>query len=196
MVHAVHTRSLHRFVEQQQPVRQTSQGCFGWSRAKARTAALVLLAAAMPAAIGFTIAIPGVQWFSVAWLAGVALLMNGLTRRAGAGTVVLSVDQYGILDRRLLRRRIAWQEIAAIFPADTDRNHTLDIALRWPKATLRETRWAVWLGAYCQTGYGIPAVSISMLLLDGSVSDLLDAVAQYRPDLLHGTNRSRAAGVR
>jgi len=31
----------------------------------------------------------------------------------------------------------------------------------------------------------VPAVTISMLLLDGNVCDLLNAVAQYRPDLLH-----------
>jgi hypothetical protein len=43
--------------------------------------------------------------------------------------------------------------------------------------------------AYCQIGYGVPAVTISMLLLKGNVSEVLDAVAQYRPDLLHHTNR-------
>jgi hypothetical protein len=56
-------------------------------------------------------------------------------------------------------------------------------------ATLRETRWPVRIGAYCQMGYGVPAVTISMLLLDGNVSEMLEAIAQYRPDLLHDTNR-------
>jgi hypothetical protein len=55
--------------------------------------------------------------------------------------------------------------------------------------TLGETRWPVRIGAYCQIGYGVPAVTISMLLLEGNVSEMLDAVAQYRPDLLHNTNR-------
>jgi hypothetical protein len=99
------------------------------------------------------------------------------------------VDQYGIVDRRLMTRRIAWQEIAEIYPVEPDRNQTVDIALRWPKVTLRETRWPVRLGAYCQIAYGIPAVTISMLLLNGSVSDLMNAVALYRPDLLHSANR-------
>ena len=35
--------------------------------------------------------------------------------------------------------------------------------------------------------YGVPVVIISMLLLKGNVSKVLDAVAPYRPDLLHHT---------
>ena len=88
-----------------------------------------------------------------------------------------------------MARHIEWQEIEAIWSVDTDRSHTVDIKLRWPKITLTETRWPVRIGAYCQIGYGVPAVTISMLLLDGNASEMLDAVAQYRPDLLHYTNR-------
>ena len=62
-------------------------------------------------------------------------------------------------------RRIEWQEIDLIYPVNTDRNHTVDIKLRWPKATLAGTRWLVRIGALCQMGYGVPAVTISMLLL-------------------------------
>ena len=114
--------------------------------------------------------------------------MQGLSRRANDGAVVLSVDRRGILDHRLISRHIAWQEIKAIWPVNADRNHTIDIELRWPETTLRDTRWSVRVGAYCQMGYGVPAVTISMLLLDGSVSDLLNAIAQYRPDLLDYSN--------
>jgi hypothetical protein len=115
--------------------------------------------------------------------------MHCLSRRASAEAPVLSVDQRGILDHRLMPRYIEWQEIAAICPVDANRHNVIDIELRWPKFTLAETRWPVRIGAYCQTGYGVPAVTISMLLLDGNVSEMLDAVAQYRPDLLHHTNR-------
>ena len=62
---------------------------------------------------------------------------------------------------------------------------------RWPKTTLAGTRWLVRIGALCQLGYGVPAVTISMLLLEGNISELLAAVAQYRPDLLHHSNRER-----
>jgi hypothetical protein len=34
-----------------------------------------------------------------------------------------------------------------------------------------------------------------MLLLDGDVSELLEAVAEYRPDLLHYVNRAAQQSV-
>jgi hypothetical protein len=87
-------------------------------------------------------------------------------------------------------RHIKWQEIEGICSVDTSRSRTVDIRLRWPRTTLEQTRWSVRIGAHCQTGYGVPALTISMLLLDGNVSELLDAVAEYRPDLLHCINRA------
>jgi hypothetical protein len=121
--------------------------------------------------------------------------MDRLSRRAHDDSVVLSVDNRGILDRRLMSGHIEWQEIGAIWPVNIDRNHTVDVELRWPKTTLRHTRWSVRVGAYCQVGYGVPAITISMHLLDGSVSDLLDAIAQFRPDLLDYTNRRAVAAA-
>lgn len=168
---------------------EAGQASFTWSLAKLRIASLVLLAAAMPAAVLFAISPPFLKWLCLAWLAGVGFFMHGISRRACSDAVVLSVDQRGILDRRLMSRRIAWQEIAAICPVDMSRGHVVDIALHWPKITLGQARWPVRIGAHCQTGYGVPALTISMLLLEGSVSEVRDAVACYRPDLLHHTNR-------
>jgi len=178
-------------VEQPRPIGCPGATSFVWSPAKLRVAALLLLGAASPAAAGFAASGPAEKWLCLAWAVGIVLLMQGLSRRASSGAVVLSVDQRGIFDRRLMARRIEWQEIDAIYPVNTDRNHTVDIKLRWPKTTLAGTRWWVRIGAPCQIGYGVPAVTISMLLLQGNVSELLDAVAQYRPDLLHHSNRGR-----
>lgn len=189
MAGASHASSVGRLVEQRQTIAGVDRGAFTWSVPKIRVASLVLVGAAAPALAGFAVAPVGVRWICVAALAGVVLLMSGLSRRAYADAIVLTVDRYGILDRRLMPRRIAWQEIKAICPVDTDRNHTVDIELRWPNATLGKTRWPVRLGAYCQTAYGVPALTISMLLLDGSASDLLEAIARFRPDLLDCTNR-------
>src|SRR5262245_12183154 len=115
------------------------QTSFAWSRGKIRIGGLFLLSAALPAAAAFAIAVPFVKWLCLAWLLGIALLMRGLSRRARDDAAVLSVDQRGILDRRLMTRHIAWQEIAAIWPVNTDRAQTVDIALRWPKDTLGAT---------------------------------------------------------
>jgi hypothetical protein len=188
MVRASYAKSVPRdLVERAQPIRQAGRTSFMWSLAKIRNACLILLGAAMPAVAGFAVSF--MIWLCLAWLVGVAILIHCLSRRASTDTVVLSIDQRGILDHRLMPRHIEWHEIEAICPVDPNRNHIVDIKLRWPKITLAETRWPVRIGAYCQLGYGVPAVTISMLLLEGNVSEMLDAVAQYRPDLLHHTNR-------
>jgi hypothetical protein len=162
---------------------------FAWSVGKIRVAAFVLLGAAMPAVLGFAASGLLPKCLSLAWLLGVAYLMHLLSRRASSETVVLTIDQHGILDRRLMSKRIGWHEIEAICPVDIGRSHVVDLKLRWPETTLAKTRWPVRIGAACQRGYGIPAVTISMVLLKGHVSELLDAVARHRPDLLHSANR-------
>jgi len=176
-------------VEGSREIWRAGSTSFTWSPVKLRRACFFVSAAAAPAVAGFWLATPLWRWLLLGWLCGIVLLIDGVRRRASDDTVVLSVDRRGILDRRLMSRHIEWQEIESIFPVNTDRNHTLDIQLRWPKTTLRQTRWAIRVGAYCQVAYGVPAVTISMLLLNGNISQLLYAVAQHRPDLLHHTNR-------
>jgi hypothetical protein len=168
---------------------------FLWSRAKIRISALILFGTATPALVGFAFANPTVRWLCLVWLLGVALVMHGLSRRVSDVSVILSVDHRGILDRRLMARRIEWHEIGAICRVDTDRSYTVDIRLRWPRTTLDQAGWLARVGALCQIGYGVPAVTFSMLLLAGDVSELLEAVAQYRPDLLHKHNMAMRPSV-
>jgi hypothetical protein len=163
---------------------------FHWSLSKVRLAAVALFGSAAAAILAGTATRSSiVQGLCLIWLSSVCWLMHALARRAACNAAVLSIDRRGILDRRLMSRPIAWQEIAYIAPVDTDRSHVVDITLRWPDTTLCDARWAVRIGAYCQRGYGIPAVTISTLLLAGSVGELLEAVAQYRPDLLPAGNQ-------
>src|SRR5262245_996050 len=70
---------------------------FAWSTSKLRIAGLVLLATATPAAISFALSARFGQWLCLAWLAIIALLARGLSRRANFEAVVLVVDQRGIL---------------------------------------------------------------------------------------------------
>jgi hypothetical protein len=160
-----------------------------WSPRKLASASLVLVGAAVPAAIGFVLWGSVAKWLCLAWLLGVALLMHGFGRRAADREAVLSIDWRGILDRRLMPERIEWREIARICTVNEERAHVVDIALRQPDRTLAGTRLAVRIGALCQRGYAVPAITISMLLLDGHVGDLLDVVAQFRPELLHRQNQ-------
>lgn len=177
MVGATFLKDHRTWDERVRPAWQAGASCFRWNLAKLRIACLVLLGAATPAAAGLAVSVSFVKWICLAWLVGVGLLIHRLSRRASGDTVVLSVDQRGIFDRRLMSKHIAWQEIEAICPVNAG-SDVVDIKLRWPRITLAKTRWPVRIGAYCQIGYGVPAVTISMLLLEGNVSEVLDAVAQ------------------
>jgi hypothetical protein len=166
--------------------------CFSWSVEKLRVAALVLVATAMPAAILAMAPFAAVRVLGLAWLFAIARLAHGIARRATSGTAVLMIDQSGILDLRLMPRRIGWHEIKTVFPVNLDRSRVVDLSLRWPGTTLAGTRWLTRLGAIVQQAQGVPAITISMLLLDGQVADLLAAIARYRPDLVPVATMRRA----
>lgn len=161
---------------------------FGWSRRRLHVASRILLVMAAAGTAGYLLSGPVRRCLALAWLLGVATLSYGVARRARSDAAVLSIDHRGILDRRLMPRRIAWQEIET-FCAVGDQSRVIDLRLRSPDVVLAGTRWPVRIGARLQTGFAIPAVTISMLLLDGSVSELMDAIACYRPDLLDASNR-------
>jgi hypothetical protein len=165
---------------------------FSWSIDKLRFAAFVLVAAALPAAILAVSSTGAVRVLGLAWLFAVARLAHGIARRATSGTAVLMIDQSGILDLRLMPRRIGWHEIETVFPVNLDRSRVVDLSLRWPNVTLAGTRWLTRLGAVLQQAQGVPAITISMLLLDGQVADLLAAIARYRPDLVPASTMRRA----
>ena len=115
MVRASQPKSLQLdLAERPQPVHQ-ARTSFVWSHAKIRIASLVLATVATPAAAAFAAPAPFVKWLCLVWLCGIAVLMQGLSRRVNDGAVVLSVDRRGILDHRLISRHIAWQEIKTIW---------------------------------------------------------------------------------
>jgi hypothetical protein len=197
MVPALHAKSARSAcVERPRPFSAGDETCFTWSFAKIRIACVVLAGAATPAAVVFFLSNPLLQWFCLAWLLGIAVLMHRLSRRTLADAIVLSIDEWGIFDRRLTSRRIEWHEIEAVCPVNIDRSYVVDIRLRRPQDTLAGTRWPVRIGAHCQSGYGVPAVTISLLFLECNVSDLLDAIYQHRPDLLHCMNRRAGHGAK
>jgi hypothetical protein len=161
---------------------------FGWSLAKLRKAALILASLLLPTTVGFALSGPMGRWFFLAGLLGAATLMNGLARRCDPATVVLSIDH-------LMSRRIAWQEIAWVCPVDVRRSQVIDLVLCRPDVTLRGAPWQVRIGGACQSGFGVPAITISMLLLDGSAGDALRAIGMHRSNLLHKTNRGSLPSV-
>jgi hypothetical protein len=161
---------------------------FGWSLRRLRIASGILLLITATAGAGCLLLGPVGEGLSLACLLGVAGMSHGVGWRAACRDAVLSVDELGIWDRRLMQRRISWHEVETFCPV-TDRGHVIDLRLRWPEDTLAGTRWPVRIGARLQTRFGAPAVTISTLLLDTDVSELMDAIARYRPDLLDPINR-------
>src|SRR5262245_42461134 len=165
---------------------------FSWSLEKLRFIALVLAAADLTAANLALASAPAVRVVGLPLLFAIACLAQGIARRATSEEAVLMIDQGGILDLRLMPRRIGWHEIETIFPVNINRSRVVDLSLRWPDVTLSGTRWLTRLGAILQQAYGVPAITISMLLLDGQVADLLAAIARYRPDLVGASTMRRA----
>ena len=167
--------------------------CFSWSIEKLRFAALLLLGATLPAAIlAMAPSVAAVRVLGLAWLFAIARLAHGIACRATPGAAVLMIDQSGILDLRLMPRRIGWHEIEMVFPVNLNRSRVIDLSLRWPDITLAGTRWLTRIGAILQQAYGVPAITISMLLLDGQVADVLAIIARYRPDLVPASAMRRA----
>ena len=158
------------FVSTVPPVRPAATTCFKWSLAIIRKASFVLLFAAMPPIAGFALSNSSVKWLCLAWLAGIALLMHGRSRRARDDAVVLSVDRQGIHDCRFARRHILWSEIDAVCATDMGWGHAVDVYLRCPDGDFY-------------------VITISMQWLDGNVSEMMRAVAEWRPDLVNGAAR-------
>jgi hypothetical protein len=91
-----------------------------------------------------------------------------------------------------LLKHFSFFRCLAFWQSPRRRSRVVDVSLRWPDITLAGTRWLTRLGAIVQQAQGVPAITISMLLLDGQVADLLAAIARYRPDLVPASAMRRA----
>jgi len=129
----------------------------------------LLVGATLPAAILATA--PSVAAVRVL---GLGLAFCDRTRRswhraaAPRSGMVLMIDQSGILDLRLMPRRIGWHEIEMVFSGQSRSAAESSIsALRWQTSHSRARAGSHAFGAILQQAYGVPAITISMLLLDG-----------------------------
>jgi hypothetical protein len=137
----------------------------------------------MPAAAGMAMSAYSVKWLCVAWLACIALLLHCLSRRVFANALVLSVDHNGILDRRLMTTHLEWHKIEGIYATNVEGSGVVEVELCGPLIPPDENQWPVRM-------YDARVITISMLFLEGGVSDFLHEVSRYRPDLVHYRIRS------
>jgi hypothetical protein len=81
--------------------------CFTWSRRKLQIAAVALLMTAVPATVVAIAEFESIaKLLCLTWLLAAAYFAHGIGRRASSRTVVLLVDERGILDLRLMRKRM------------------------------------------------------------------------------------------
>jgi hypothetical protein len=157
---------------------------FYWSQRALRTAALTVAALALLALPTLASNSQGVRLLSVCWLVWLVAPAQTLSRRVRHRHPVLTIDALGITDQRLRPRRIFWQDIASFDRVDLERSKTIEIFLKQPNKIAAGDRLSVRLGAWLQRQLGLPAVTINLLFIDASASDIARIVAAFRPGLL------------
>ena len=77
-------------------------------------------------------------------------------------------------------RPIEWWEIEFFYPVNVGRSQVIELRLRHPRRTLSDAPWYLRLGL----GLNLPHVCISLLLLDGSVTQVISAIRRHAPHLV------------
>jgi hypothetical protein len=157
--------------------------------------ALLIAATAIVAIPFITAHVAWVQIAGAIWLGICAHAAWRRLDRAAERHPVVMIDANGILDTRVLPRRIDWWEIEFFYPVDPARSRVVELRLRHPHRTLAEAPWHVRLGLEWHREFDLPDVCVSLLLLDATVTDTVEAIRRYAPYLaprLHGDARRRA----
>jgi len=153
----------------------------------------LLIAATAVVAIPFVTAhIASVQIVGAIWFGICAHAVWRRLERAAERQPIVTIDADGILDTRVLPRRIDWWEIEFFYPVDAARSRVVELRLRHPHRTLADAPWHVRLGLDWHREYDLPDICVSLLLLDATVPDTVEAIRRYAPYLaprLHGDAR-------
>jgi hypothetical protein len=150
----------------------------------------VLVAAATCIAIPLMTA--SYAWVQIAGLIWLGLGANAWCRLRERNIElhpVVRIDGRGILDTRLLPRPIEWWEIEFLYPVDLSRSRVVELQLRHPHRTLAEAPWHTRLGLDWHRQLDLPHVCISLLLLDGTATDVIDAIRCHAPHLVRRAER-------
>lgn len=160
-----------------------------YCRRKLRTAAMVTLAATVPAFAAVLSTHTAVQLLALAYLVLLVLACDRLKSLAQVQRSAVVVSDYGIsLAAQGLQLR--WQDVKRISEVRTLSAKAIDIELRWPEAFRDHASRSVRFGAWCQHALKLPAITLSLWLLDAGAETFIDAVGLHRPDLLHVNNRA------
>ena len=157
---------------------------FHWDKRKVR---LITGSVTLIAALGLFMLFQddyGVKALGLTWIAALLTLAVTLLRRSRAGEPVVVVDARGIRDSRLCDHIIPWEDIRAVGTLDAENLTFVGIDLEPDAAILSHLRAMPRIMLWPNRILHFPSLSIAMHALEGTTSDLLAAVARFRPDLI------------
>jgi len=157
---------------------------FRWNRRALRAAASIIAGSTLAALLMIAAQATGVRILGACWLVLMFALAHVITNRACSRAAVVTIDALGITDRRLLSRRIYWQDIAAFERADLKKTKVIEFFLTQPNRPVTGQRLGLRFGTWVQRRLDLPAVTINLFLIDASATDIARAVAEFRPGLL------------
>ena len=160
-----------------------------YCRRKLRTAAIVTAVAAVPAFAAVLSTHTAVHLMALAYLVLLVLACDRLKSLAEVRRSAVVVSDYGI-SVAAQGLQLRWQDVKRISEVRTRSAKAIDIELRWPEAFRDHASRSVRFGAWCQRALRLPAITLSLWLLDAGAETFIHAVGLHRPDLLHVNNRT------
>jgi len=136
------------------------------------------------------------QVLGAIWLGLCAHVACRHLERAAERHPVVVIDARGILDTRLLPRPIEWGEIASFYPIDVSRSHVVELRLRNPHRSLADAPCHMRLGLDWFRKLDLPDVCINLVLLDGTVTEVIEAIRCHAPHRVPRTQGYQRRGVR
>jgi hypothetical protein len=159
-----------------------------YSERKMRTAALIAIVAAAPAFASMLSGYTTVHLIALAYLLLLLLACAHLRWLSDTRRSAVIVSDWGITIS-VHGLQLRWQDVKRIPEVRTRSAKAIDIELRWPETFSAHSSRAVRFGAWCQCALKLPAITLSLWLVEADAKTFLDAVCQHRPDLLHVNNR-------
>ncbi len=157
---------------------------FRWDKGRVRR---LVIAVVIVAALGLVLLLQDdwdVKALGAAWIAALLSLAIALSRRAQTSDPVVVVDARGIFDSRLSDQVIPWEDIREVEALEVENLTFVGIELESDAGIVGKLRPMHRMMRWPNRILRFPALSIAMHALDGTNSDLLAAVAQFRADLI------------
>jgi hypothetical protein len=157
---------------------------FRWDLGKVR---LLCVGATLVAMVGLFMLFQddsGAKILGLAWITVFLTLAVALLRRSQNSQAVVVVDAHGIRDCRISADIIHWDDIRAVEALEAENLTFVGIDLKPDAAILPHLRPMHRMMLWPNRVLHFPSLSIAMHALDGTTSDLIAAIARFRPSLV------------